>query len=164
MGDEGLPGRVAAGDGRAVDRLIQGDSIFARKILEKTRHRIELPATEMSSQTGLKANPQDITNTLVFMHLPKLWWYVIDQLYNPCDNSEAARCTSHIAPALYGNGISGRSHRLSGFDIIEACKSFEEDQIAARIGSQADLGFLDSVLAEFGPPDVVLPQRESRRR
>jgi hypothetical protein len=46
--------------------------------------------------------------------------------------------------------------QIVGIDIVEACKGFEEDQIAVRIGSQADAGFLDSVLEEFGPPDVVL--------
>jgi hypothetical protein len=46
--------------------------------------------------------------------------------------------------------------QIVGIDIVEACKGFEEDQIAVRIGGQADAGFLDSVLAEFGPPDVVL--------
>jgi hypothetical protein len=46
--------------------------------------------------------------------------------------------------------------QIVGIDIVEACKGFEEDQIAVRIGSQANFSFLDSVLAEFGPPDVVL--------
>ena len=46
--------------------------------------------------------------------------------------------------------------QIVGIDIVEARNEFQEDQIAVRIGSQADLGFLDSVLAEFGPPDVVL--------
>jgi len=46
--------------------------------------------------------------------------------------------------------------QIVGIDIVEACKEFEEDQIAVRIGDQADSGFLDSVLDEFGPPDVVL--------
>jgi cephalosporin hydroxylase len=46
--------------------------------------------------------------------------------------------------------------QIVGVDIVEACKDFEEDQISVRIGSQADTDFLESVLAEFGPPDVVL--------
>jgi hypothetical protein len=46
--------------------------------------------------------------------------------------------------------------QIVGIDIVESCKAFEEDQIAVRIGTQADCGFLDGVLAEFGPPDVVL--------
>jgi hypothetical protein len=46
--------------------------------------------------------------------------------------------------------------QIVGIDINETCKEFEEDQIAVRIGDQADFRFLDSVLAEFGPPDVVL--------
>jgi SAM-dependent methyltransferase len=46
--------------------------------------------------------------------------------------------------------------QIVGIDIVEACKEFEEDLIAVRIGDQADIGFLDGVLAEFGPPDIVL--------
>jgi SAM-dependent methyltransferase len=46
--------------------------------------------------------------------------------------------------------------QIVGIDIVEACGKFEEDQIAVRIGNQADWAFLDDVLAEFGPPDVVL--------
>jgi hypothetical protein len=36
------------------------------------------------------------------------------------------------------------------------CKTFEEDQIKIRIGSQSDMSFLGDVIAEFGTPDVVL--------
>jgi hypothetical protein len=39
---------------------------------------------------------------------------------------------------------------------VETCKAYEDDQIAVRIGDQSDTAFLDSVLAEFGPPDVIL--------
>jgi SAM-dependent methyltransferase len=46
--------------------------------------------------------------------------------------------------------------QIVGVDIRQACKEFEEDQIAVRIGDQSDAVFLDSVLNEFGPPDVIL--------
>jgi hypothetical protein len=46
--------------------------------------------------------------------------------------------------------------QIVGLDILETCKEFEEDQIAVRIGDQSDAGFLDSVLAEFGAPDIIL--------
>lgn len=46
--------------------------------------------------------------------------------------------------------------RIVGLDINPACRGYEEDQIAVRIGSQADAGFLRAVLDEFGTPDVVL--------
>ncbi len=45
---------------------------------------------------------------------------------------------------------------IVGIDIAPECKAFEEDQIAIRIGDQADTAFLDSVIAEFGPPDIVV--------
>jgi hypothetical protein len=46
--------------------------------------------------------------------------------------------------------------QIVGVDIIESCKEFEEEQIAVRIGHQADLNFLEEILVEFGPPDIVL--------
>ena len=45
---------------------------------------------------------------------------------------------------------------IVGIDIEPKCASFEEDQIKIRIGDQSDTGFLQSVIDEFGPPDVVL--------
>ena len=50
----------------------------------------------------------------------------------------------------------GPHAQIVGIDIAPRCKAFEEDQIAVRIGSQDDPGFLESVIAEFGPPDIVI--------
>ncbi|HWY15758.1 MAG TPA: class I SAM-dependent methyltransferase [Rhizomicrobium sp.] len=50
----------------------------------------------------------------------------------------------------------GPHAQIIGLDIRPECRAFEEDQIAVRIGDQAQKGFLDSVLNEFGPPDAVL--------
>lgn len=46
--------------------------------------------------------------------------------------------------------------QIVGIDIRQHCKTFEEQQIAVRIGDQSDAAFLDRVLAEFGPPDVIV--------
>jgi hypothetical protein len=46
--------------------------------------------------------------------------------------------------------------QIVGLDIRPECKSYREDQIAIRIGDQADTAFLDRLLDEFGPPDIVL--------
>ncbi len=46
--------------------------------------------------------------------------------------------------------------RIVGIDINPACKIFEEDQIAVRIGDQTDTAFLENVLNEFGPVQVVI--------
>jgi len=46
--------------------------------------------------------------------------------------------------------------QVVGIDIAPLCKAVEEDQIAVRVGDQGDAGFLDLVLREFGPPDIVL--------
>lgn len=43
-----------------------------------------------------------------------------------------------------------------GIDIDPKCRRHESDGVFVRIGDQSDLGFLDSVVAEFGAPDVVL--------
>jgi hypothetical protein len=45
---------------------------------------------------------------------------------------------------------------IIGIDINPACKAFEEDQIHVRIGPQQDTQFLQSVLDEFGMPDIIL--------
>jgi hypothetical protein len=46
--------------------------------------------------------------------------------------------------------------QIVSIDINPVCASFEEDQIAVRIGSQSNLAFLASVIEEFGTPDIVL--------
>jgi hypothetical protein len=45
---------------------------------------------------------------------------------------------------------------IVGMDIHGRCKQLEEPQIHIRIGSQDDLGFLGSVVNEFGAPDIVI--------
>lgn len=50
----------------------------------------------------------------------------------------------------------GPHAQIVGIDIRPECAEFEEDQIAIRIGDQADSGFLNSVIEEFGEPDIVL--------
>jgi SAM-dependent methyltransferase len=50
----------------------------------------------------------------------------------------------------------GPHARIVGIDIRPECASFEEDQIAVRIGDQADQVFLSALLDEFGAPDIVL--------
>lgn len=45
---------------------------------------------------------------------------------------------------------------IIGIDILPLCKSYEEDQIEVRIGPQQDTQFLQTVLDEFGKPDIVL--------
>jgi hypothetical protein len=41
-------------------------------------------------------------------------------------------------------------------DIRPECKTFQDEQVAVRIGSQADPQFLQSIIDEFGAPDIVL--------
>lgn len=50
----------------------------------------------------------------------------------------------------------GPHARIVGIDIEPDCKEYEEDMIEIRIGSQSNLAFLQTVLDEFGTPDVVL--------
>ncbi|MFM2045425.1 MAG: hypothetical protein RLY86_4001, partial [Pseudomonadota bacterium] len=50
----------------------------------------------------------------------------------------------------------GPHAQIIGIDIDPRCRGFEEDQINVRIGPQQDVDFLDSVIREFGAPDVVL--------
>jgi hypothetical protein len=46
--------------------------------------------------------------------------------------------------------------QIVGIDIDPSCKGVEEDQIAVRIGDQADPAFLQQITDEFGSPDIIL--------
>lgn len=50
----------------------------------------------------------------------------------------------------------GPMAKIVGIDINPACKSHEAPGIFVRIGNQADKGFLQSIVDEFGIPDIVL--------
>ena len=50
----------------------------------------------------------------------------------------------------------GPHAQIVGIDIQPAFAAYEDDQIAVRIGDQTDIVFLNSVLDEFGQPDIVL--------
>ena len=50
----------------------------------------------------------------------------------------------------------GPMAKIVGIDIDPSTKCHEEPGIFIRIGSQSDVRFLDSVIQEFGLPDVVL--------
>ena len=50
----------------------------------------------------------------------------------------------------------GPHARIVGLDISPLAKAYEEDQIEVRIGDQSDEKFLQSVIEEFGAPDIVL--------
>lgn len=46
--------------------------------------------------------------------------------------------------------------KIVGIDIKERCKQYEEPGIFVRIGDQSDSRFLQSLIDEFGVPDIVL--------
>jgi len=50
----------------------------------------------------------------------------------------------------------GPHAQIVGLDIRPACKAFEDDQVAVRIGDRSDEAFLARVLEECGPPQMVL--------
>jgi hypothetical protein len=56
----------------------------------------------------------------------------------------------------------GPHAQIVGLDINPDCKAYEEDQIAVRIGSQSDAAFLQTILDEFGTPDIVLDDGSHR--
>jgi len=51
---------------------------------------------------------------------------------------------------------------IIGIDIDPRCQTHESDGVFVRIGDQSDTRFLDEVLAEFGPPDIVLDDGSHR--
>jgi hypothetical protein len=50
----------------------------------------------------------------------------------------------------------GPHARIIGVDVDPTCKNFEEDQIEVYIGQQQDCGFLENLVKDVGPPDIVL--------
>ena len=50
----------------------------------------------------------------------------------------------------------GPHAQIVGIDIDPTCAGYEGDQVAIRIGNQSDPEFLQRVLDEFGPPDIIL--------
>lgn len=54
--------------------------------------------------------------------------------------------------------------RIVGIDIDPACRAHEAAGIDVRIGDQADPVFLQSIVDEFGVPDIVLDDGSHRMR
>lgn len=50
----------------------------------------------------------------------------------------------------------GPAAQIVSIDIREECSAFADEQVAIRIGDQSDPAFLQALIDEFGPPDVVL--------
>ena len=50
----------------------------------------------------------------------------------------------------------GPRAKIIGIDINPECKEYEESNISIRIGDQGDRDFLQSIVKEFGPFDIVL--------
>ena len=51
---------------------------------------------------------------------------------------------------------------IIGIDIDPDCSKHEEENIYIRIGDQGDSGFLESVVHEFGQPDIILDDGSHR--
>lgn len=45
---------------------------------------------------------------------------------------------------------------IIGIDIDSSCKAFEREDVSVRIGDQSDPQFLQSLIDEFGVPDIVI--------
>ena len=58
--------------------------------------------------------------------------------------------------------LLGPHARIVGIDIDPRSAGAAEDQVDVRIGSQADAGFMRSVVEEFGAPDIVLDDGSHR--
>jgi SAM-dependent methyltransferase len=56
----------------------------------------------------------------------------------------------------------GPHARIVGIDVKPSCRKYQEDMIDIRIGSQSDCAFLQSILDEFGTPDIVLDDGSHR--
>ena len=50
----------------------------------------------------------------------------------------------------------GPGARIVGVDIDPTCALLEEERVSVRIGDQGDARFLESLVQEFGAPDIVI--------
>ena len=50
----------------------------------------------------------------------------------------------------------GPAAQIVSVDIREECLAFADEQVSVRIGDQSDPAFLQSIVSEFGYPDIVL--------
>lgn len=50
----------------------------------------------------------------------------------------------------------GPAARIVTVDVRDECRKFENEQVKCRIGDQSDVGFLQTIIDEFGPPDIIL--------
>ncbi|MBF0183738.1 MAG: class I SAM-dependent methyltransferase [Magnetococcales bacterium] len=80
--------------------------------------------------------------------------YFRDFIYKPVTILEIG-CWKGGSMLLWKNYF-GPQATIIGVDINPACKAYEEDQIHIRIGAQQDPQFLQSLLDEFGVPDIIL--------
>jgi|TARA_R110000868_G_scaffold31988_1_gene116823 hypothetical protein len=53
-------------------------------------------------------------------------------------------------------GFFGPKSRIISIDIMPKCKELEEPGTFVRIGDQSDIQFLESLVDEFGVPDIIL--------
>jgi hypothetical protein len=51
---------------------------------------------------------------------------------------------------------------IVGIDIDPSCKQHESDGVHVRLGDQSDPRFLNEIINEFGPPDIVLDDGSHR--
>lgn len=94
---------------------------------------------------------------------PTLRWNhyfpIYDKHFTPWKN----RTLTFLEVGVFNGGAGalwskyfGTMATIVAIDINPACKQFETDYFQIRIGDQSDTAFLQSVLDEFGIPDIVL--------
>ncbi|MEI7607998.1 MAG: class I SAM-dependent methyltransferase [Rhodospirillaceae bacterium] len=63
---------------------------------------------------------------------------------------------NHGGSLLMWREYFGENAKIIGIDVNPMCEAFATDQIDVRIGGQEDQEFLQSIIDEFGTPDVVI--------
>lgn len=95
--------------------------------------------------------------------LPMHKWHHYFDIYERHFQPFRGRDVTMIEIGVYRGGslrmwrdYFGPGSRIVGLDIDPACAAFAAGNISVFIGDQADPAFLRQVLAEVGPPDIVL--------
>jgi len=149
--------------GVAFGECVEDETIFNSELsfglVDKESLYVEEGNADIHSKTGMTLWSDFLNNKGRIIHKWNHYFPVYEKHFSRYVN----RPVIFLEIGVYKGGslqmwkrYFGPYAQIIGIDINPACAAFEEDQIAIRIGDQSDPAFLDSIIAEFGKPDIIL--------